>query len=144
MSNCIMIHMCGTLVLSEDDIDQDRLWEFLTHAASFRQAPRHLYEQPDGDTLGVNTAWWFLVPGENVKRVGYTTVVRLGEGNSTHTWRDLKGTLWVLGRFLRRPIDVVLTLSDESDGFASRCRCLYRVVPGHDVVNGPIIEEMGQ
>jgi len=93
---------------------------------------RELIERAEGNVNSENcvtedrpaeerVAWWFL--SGNTKFANGGVVIFLGNGRSTHTWRDLKATLYTLGTFCKRPKTLRFQVSDEFDGFETIGRC---------------------
>lgn len=77
------------------------------------------YNQRDvpTDSDDATIAWWFLNPGKNLHfPTNNLVTLTLGEGRSTHTYRDLRGTLHLLTKYYRHTVKKTynLYIYDES------------------------------
>lgn len=79
------------------------------------------------------TVWWFLVGV--ARRVRDSVYINLGEGQSTHTFRDLRQTLAVIGNHIGRHTTYRLLVSDVGDGGMYRMKCEFRG-DGSSVIDG--------
>jgi len=60
-------------------------------------------------------AWWFLAKNTRFMRHGIVEI-HFGAGRSSHTWRDLQGTLETLRSFVVKNKRWRFIATDESDG----------------------------
>lgn len=90
MSNCITIRSGGEIVFTADEFDIEGLLKLTSRVVSLDKAP-------DGhqDAEGY-LAWWFLTSNYDPQPCTFTeerVTIKLGQGRSSHTWRDFKHTL---------------------------------------------------
>lgn len=102
MSNCIEIHsnrleLPGTLF----NIPAFKEW---------------FDRQVDKDESGMSTGfYWFLKRNTDIEEDKVT--IRVGQGHSSHTWRDFKWVVWTLNQFFTANYRHVFQIADEMDGF---------------------------
>jgi hypothetical protein len=101
VSNCIEITNRAVKVFNNRDIDVNALRALVASVCDLPDAPK------SGDGY---IAWWFLSTAD-FDSAGNVSVV-FGQGRSSHTWRDFRGTLGVLAKFARRSIRLTFTLRD--------------------------------
>jgi hypothetical protein len=92
MSNCIYFGgRTGIIALTSSEFDTQNFQRFLSTVPFNGEEPKegHAYH-----------AWWFLNNNINFPTPNLL-IIRLGEGRSTHTFRDLRGTLYTLTRYYR-------------------------------------------
>ena len=114
MSNCLMIHSTAAMALSA--IDSDALFRDIdTVNAMHNDAPKK--------GLNEQIIWWFL-SRDNVYIVDDHLHINFGDHRSTHTWRDMRQTVHVLSQYMHDTHQsIMLTQSDESDGFDRTYQC---------------------
>jgi hypothetical protein len=112
MSNCIRIEHGAQVILRRRHM---------------REAFVTLVEHYSADTAAAPIVgeegifYWFL--SDNVEVGGSCIIVHLGSGRSTHTLRDLRSTMRVVGEYYTGPRQVVsVEYREEGDGF----RGVYR------------------
>lgn len=105
MSNCVQLHK-HVVNFTADEIDIDRFAQMLEEHKDHPRTP------PVEDIF-----CWFLRDNSMVKD-GVLTI-RFGEGRSTHCWRDLAHTIWLLNPLIRKQKIHTFLIADESDGFDS-------------------------
>ncbi len=110
MSNCVEIKR-QDVWFGAEEIDIPKFRELVDRVNLLPQPPDGLKDR-DG-----YFAWWFL--SSNVEFGLAGLVIHFGRGRSSHTWRDLQGTLMVLGQFMLKPKKHVFRIADELDGFES-------------------------
>jgi len=102
MSNCIEIHS-NRLELSDTFFNVSAFQDWFN-------------EQKDTDERGGSTGfYWFLKRNTEIEE--NKVVVRVGQGNSSHTWRDFKWLVWTLNSFFTFPFKHTFQVADEMDGF---------------------------
>jgi hypothetical protein len=120
MSNCVEIIGANGLRLNEKWADIDKLRKDIL------ETPENLDDIPKDD-YHRQFIWWFIK--FNTDFTQQTATIRLGEGRSSHTWRDLKGVFQYLGTLLRNPNEdrrVTLRMRDEYDGFREIFRTEFK------------------
>jgi len=117
MSNCIQIVKGSNIVrFNSDDIDIDKVKEYLKRADQSKGTGKS-EEDRFNDNL-----WWFF-SHDNVSIDAMGVVVRFGEGESTHTWRDFDWVLdCVIKPIMKRSKVHVFCTRDEFDCFDSEER----------------------
>lgn len=106
MSNCIVVHQ-NSLVLKEPyfDVKAFHVWWVLQK----EDDPEHV--------TGKSNWYWFL---KRNTEFGYgleNVTILVGQGHSSHTWRDFRWLVWELNWFFREYFQHTFMVSDESDGF---------------------------
>lgn len=111
MSNCVQFGK--PIFLRHTEVDARALASLLdeTH---FDKAPHWEPDEPEA-TSRARCAWWYLQGAVYFEPNG--VYISLGNGRSSHTWRDFKWLLSTLAPFMLREKAIVLTMRDESDGF---------------------------
>lgn len=126
MSNCINI-VKGTYVVrfSSDIIDVGKVREYLKRAEESDNAASGLafggspQDCNEFKTFS-NNLWWFF-SHRNISIDAMGVVVRFGEGESSHTWRDFRWVLDCVIKPIMKGSKVhVFTTEDEYDGFKSQ------------------------
>ncbi len=108
MSNCIELHNYE-VVFSQDEFDVETYLKVLEEHKEHKRTP----ELDD-------SFCWFLRDNSSVKTNTdgiKSIIIRFGKGQSSHTWRDFKWTIWYLNQFIKKPKTHTFTASDEFDGF---------------------------
>lgn len=122
MSNCIeFIKGTGTVRFSPDVIDGSRVQEYLIRAR--KSEGKHVWEDWKTDEQKFEDNLWWFFNEKNVSIDFAGVLVRFGEGQSSHTWRDLKYTL----NYIIKPLMLQSKLhwfiiTDEYDGFEAEER----------------------
>jgi len=111
MSNCIEIEQRSKVRFEPWEIDARGLKELIERAEAEVNHDNSVSENVEGK---LKLTWWFLSQTQ-FKRTG-AVEIRFGEGRSSHTWRDLRGTFQVLSEFVKLPKHHGFICSDESDG----------------------------
>lgn len=115
MSNCIHL-ITYKMTFSASEVDVENLLE---------QVYKHQNHKSNGTTCGsehsdeafiCRTCYWFLTP-KNVCVGGPSLIINVGEGRSTHTFRDFKGTMVLLNRFIKVGLHFTFRCTEEGDGF---------------------------
>ena len=112
MSNCIDIEQRSKVRFEPWEIDAEGLRALLKRAEAEVNHDNCVGEDVEGK---LKIAWWFLSINTQFKRTG-AVEIRFGDGRSSHTWRDLRGTFQVLSEFVKIPKSHGFICSDESDG----------------------------
>lgn len=117
MSNCVRIET-PAVWFRPTELDIPRLQKWLAAIPPWTQQtlPRWDGALEAEETMWQVHAWWFLQANCGPLPDG-GFVVRFGMGRSEYTFRDLRGTVELLRRFMLRPKTKVITCRDESDGF---------------------------
>lgn len=117
MSNCVEFLPGGdTLVLPNRVVDVERLQALVYRSmgVSSDTITTMLGRTLTDDEVALYHAWWFMPHMQFTdKRVS----LQLGHGHSIHTWRDLKGTMETISKFMLEPWTARFICTDESDGF---------------------------
>lgn len=112
MSNCIQLYhtrqATDKVVFFRDEIDVEGFKAFLARAERSRS------DDPPVEEREREMAWWFLQANTLVDHRG--AVIRFGQGRSSHTWRDLRGTVDILKRFVKKTKYHRFVATDEADG----------------------------
>lgn len=111
MSNCIELHQ-HVVTIPKDRFDVDSF-------EKLREKYKNGSKTPDS-SVGFDEYiyCWFLRDNSRVDENG-NLVIEFGKGNSTHTWRDFRQTLWLLNPFFKLPVVHIFMVADEMDGFDS-------------------------
>ncbi len=130
MSNCIEIVKGSNIVrFNSDDIDIDKVREYLKRADQSKG--KHVWESGKNAEDKFNDSLWWFFSHSNVSIDDMGVVVRFGEGQSTHTWRDFD---WVLDQaikpIMKRSKVHVFCTRDEFDGFDSEERWAHDFYEG--------------
>ena len=112
MSNCITIDN-PTVRFNPGVLDDQALSGLLNSASENITLKNCTNEELDADE---RMAWWFLCENTMTFKNG-TVVINLGRGRSSHTWRDFKGTLQILSRFVKKDFHYTFQIRDEVDDF---------------------------
>jgi len=112
MSNCIHIEGNARVHFEPDEIDAQGLKELLDKAEEKVSELNCVSEEIEPD---LRLAWWYL-PQTKI-REDNSVDIHFGLGRSTHTWRDFRGTLKVINKFVKKPKVHTFQISDESDAF---------------------------
>ena len=105
MSNCIDVQ--GSVRFKPGVIDVARLAGLIESVRGMKKPPD--YATDGGDKL---IAWWFLDRAVEIEPSG---AVRWSPGQgcrSSHTWRDLRGTMQVLGAMASENVEFMLQVAD--------------------------------
>ena len=119
MSNCVHIEGYNVIVIPKKDLDE-KFFKTVTEAVNApdiaNMSKTELNRLYDGSEFGM--FYWFM--STNVL-VGTSQIsIALGDGRSTHTWRDLEGLFKVLSNhYTGSKLTTSLMVSDEGDGFRS-------------------------
>ena len=113
MSNCIDIVYGKKVTLSTKEVDGYKLRELLMKAEKEVNCENSSSETIDAE---LRIAWWFLCRNTKITP-RHGAVIVFGAGRSSHTWRDFKGTLWVLKKFIKKSVIINFGFKDEYDGF---------------------------
>jgi hypothetical protein len=126
MSNCIYIYN-PTVQFKPSEINISGLLSLLNSVKT-------ITDSKDLDLLTPDQcmAWWYLTG--NTSYVNGKLYIHFGQGRSSHTWRDFRGTLRVLSKFVIQPKSNIFTMSDEYDGHKTRFHCIV------DFKKGDVIE----
>jgi len=128
MSNCVELHKY-TVDFAPDEIDAKGLQELC------EEAEKEVNKENCGDVRldpNLRCAWWYLSENTTFSQDGVR--IEFGHGRSTHTWRDLRWTLKMLSRFVKKPKEHTFLVADEFDNFD--CVGPVRV----DFLNGRIVQ----
>lgn len=113
MSNCVDLWR-ETVVFLSHEIKLDEFKQLVQTAPEIRL--NHTLTDLECDQY---EAWWFLQKNTVFHPDGWCAI-RFGRGRSSHTWRDLQGTLSTIAKFMKRVKHHKFVASDESDGHAKR------------------------
>ena len=98
MSNCVDVY--STLLLPLESLDAE---QFLKRIAECNANPENekagWVGNPTEDDWERQMMWWFLGQENTYIDDGYLCI-DLGNHRSRHTWRDLKGTLRLIGKYV--------------------------------------------
>lgn len=111
MSNCINIVFKNVVSLKPHEVDAQGLKELITRAEKEVNDKNCVDDNTSGE---LKVAWWHLSINTQFRKGGGVEV-RLGNGRSSHTWRDFRGTLNVLKKFIKTPVWIRFGVTDEYD-----------------------------
>jgi len=112
MSNCIEIEQRGKVRFEPWEIDARGLKALIERAEVEVNGENSMSDEVDWK---LRIAWWYLSINTQFKRSG-AVEIQFGEGRSSHTWRDIRGTFKLLSEFVKLPKYHGFICSDESDG----------------------------
>ena len=122
MSNCVEIREGSVLEFSPDEIDSKALFAFLKKAEELISVDNCVDDTPE--LVNYRMAWWFLSMN-TFTGIGDHVFVRLGKGRSSHTLRDLEGTINLVKTFLKKEKVFMLSIADEGDGYTTVEQCTF-------------------
>lgn len=122
MSNCIEIVKESNIVrFNSDDIDIGKVKEYLKRADQSKD--KHVWEEGKSEEDRFNDNLWWFFSHSNVSIDDMGVVVRFGEGESSHTWRDFDWVLnYVIKPIMKRSKVHVFCTTDEFDNFQTEER----------------------
>lgn len=125
MSNCVDICNDVSLRFTAKEIDLVAYKAVVDRVRLLPDAPRWEVD-PDGYFV-----WWFLSNSQFVSPNGIPAAVtiHIGHGRSSHTWRDLAGTLLILGYYVKVSREITFILTDECDGHMKKFKAVWIMSP---------------
>lgn len=128
MSNCVKIYT--DVIISNRNIDTFQLFKDIEKYKDI--------EYKSEMTLEESTFYWFI-DDHNVELEGTNLVISLGHGRSSHTWRDLRGTLIQLSKYLTlkegETLVIPMQMADEYDDF-KECFIAKFVLKKGELISG--------
>ena len=127
MSNCVQIEDGGDITISRVCLD-DEFFSLVAEATRMPNSVDVMTEAQkaslfDGSELGM--CYWFLCANVQVSERGGVSI-SLGSGRSTHTMRDLQGTIRLLDNHYRGPKHHInLYYTEEGDDFSTLYQMEY-------------------
>lgn len=116
MSNCISIRD-GAVTFSPQEMNLPALLLALEVHKDCKGF--ELHGRDNEMEWACQNAQWFLVKGRNLEVSTRGVRVTFGDGNSSHTWRDFRGTVLFLNKFMLRTKTHVVSLRDDDMGGGS-------------------------
>ena len=110
MSNCIEVRSAKVFIPNHY-IELDRLKAMVEAGNVFDSKQYFSIAKPTEEDNIKITFYWFITPG-NVEFTPDHVIIRLGEGRSSHTWRDLQETCWAVSRFMTSRLTWCLDIMD--------------------------------
>ena len=107
MSNCVDVFNVVSFS-SKDFRDFENFKRVVREANTLRDV--YSDDVKDDDSFDQYISWWFLKPDFRDDAFLW----HVGDHRSTHTWRDLKQTMMVLRRHMKKDFMVTLSCRDEN------------------------------